>query len=265
MNRIKIFIASIIYLLITVSVYIIELQKKFPNTISAILYLVAPLFLVMSSIFAIKIFGFRNRQGKAFFILTFGFFFSLIGEVIFLSFQTIFHKDLYPSLADGFFLLAYIFFFAGFFYEIKSSIISWTTQKTLFLGVSSVIIGGILIYYGILYIFSASLGTTRNIVDIVYGLGYFFILASNIIVLLLATEYQKGKLFLPWLLIFIGMIFICAGNLFFAQFSAQYAEQNSCYKSIDLLWIIGYLFMSNGIYGIINVIYDAQQKLKNKV
>jgi hypothetical protein len=262
----KLFIKGLFfYLIVTIPVNIFDLCGKNHNLIASFLYLIPPLFVLFAIYSVIRQFGFHHKQGKAFLCISFGFIFALIGEITFLILEFILHKPPYPSLADGFLFLGYFFFFAGFLYEIKAVTIRWTSMKILIVTLCSVIFGLTIIYFGVFQAYNASHTLLRNIVDVTYGMSYFLLYVTNTAVFLLVLEYKKGKLYIPWSYIFVGLALIFLGNIVYAQLQTEYMTKTFYYRYIDLLWFIGFLAISYGVYEIMWIISEVKKKISKQI
>ena len=249
------------YLIITIPVNIFDLCGKNHNLIASFLYLIPPFFVLFAVYSVIRQFGIHHEQGKAFLCVSFGFIFALIGEITFLVLEFILHKPPYPSLADGFLFLGYFLFFIGFLSEIQAVTIKWTFAKILIFTLCSVIFGLTIIYFGVFQAYNASHTLLRNIVDVTYGTSYFLLFITNTIVFFLVLEYKKGKLYIPWSYIFIGLALIFLGNIVYAQLQTEFMTKTFYYRYIDLLWFIGFLAISYGVYEIIWIISEVQRKI----
>ena len=82
-------------------------------------YVLAPLTAVMTGVIAVRQFSTRAAQGKAIAMLTLGVAAWCVGELLWTYYDLVVSIDPYPSLADVFYLVAYLPLAGGLIMEIR--------------------------------------------------------------------------------------------------------------------------------------------------
>jgi hypothetical protein len=264
MNKQKLLIIFGIYLLITIPFYVFDLGGSNHDLITNILYLIPPLVATVLGFLAARAYGFSTPKGKALLLLAFGFFFWFIGEVLYFVLDLILEQSPFPSLADVYYIIGYPLLFIGLVMKAKVSPIKWTKQKTIIMLIYSLILDPIVLYFGVFKVYDSSVGIVQNFTSIFYGVGDLILLATSLAVLLKIIEYKQGKLFLPWLLILIGFFLTLIADILFTQFFTEYNEDNLFFRNMDLLWILSYLAIGFGFFGLIDVIRTVQKNISKK-
>lgn len=218
-----------------------------------------PIFLaiaLLSCVYVIKAYGKKNIHGRSLIYVAIGLFFILIAETIWQLTSVFFYRG-GVGIEDIFFIIAYIFIAIGVFNEITALKIEWKIRNLVamfFPSVIAVFLFGYLVYSRT---YNPDLSFLINAINIFYSIADSFLIIIIFLILLIVLEYQKGKLFLPWLTILIGMLVLLLGDIFFSLYSDQYGKI-IYYQRIDLLWSAGYMLIGYGIFLIGYAINEVQ-------
>ena len=263
----NIFIALGIFIFVVANlVYWWQLGGAQYNLLKNLIYLIPVILALLAGIFVVRSYGVKSRHGNAFLLITLGFTFWLIGESLWVFYSLFLQIDPYPSPADFFYLAAYPLIAWGLIKEIRITGINLKklSKPTLaFFGFASLIAIGMVTYIEIFLAFNPSGSLVDNLV-LLYGFADLIIAIPILLVLILAFEYKGGKIFIPWILIFIGLNLYLFADILYAVFLNQYLGAVYPYESIDLLWIAAYLLMALGLMQIGLIIRDIQKRLKSK-
>lgn len=239
---------------------------QFPDwfKITQIIYLVSPFIAVLSGFYLVKTYGIGGSRGKVFLFFTLGLLAWFLGDVLWMLFSVFLDIDPFPSVADVVYLISYPLLLTSVLIEVFTNKISWTAKKL----VPAILLSAFLIiftsYYGIYYAYSTDATMLENIVSIAYGVGDTLIAVLIIFVLMVSLEYQKGQFFLPWIGLFMGMIFMVFADILYAVYYEPYGLLIKTYQYIDLLWIASYLTFSYSQLCIASIVKGAQDKIKPK-
>lgn len=205
--------------------------------------------------------GIDNPHAKAIAFMALGVFFWFIGDFIWFVFEYFLNQNPFPSIADYFYLLAYPMLLFGMIIELQNNKLTWNAKKIALSTTISLILGIIVIYFGIIRAYIPSDPLLNNLVAMSYGVGdvVLIILASTI--LMVAVGYRKGRLFYPWLCILIGFFLILAADILFAIYRDEYENFVGMLRNIDLGWISGFLFIAFGFFSIGNAVRETCKKL----
>ncbi|MBI5044632.1 MAG: hypothetical protein HZC02_01790 [Candidatus Levybacteria bacterium] len=251
-----------------ISVYIYSFQNGWQShdLLRSALFILGEITIIVSGIFTVIKYGLGNITGKTVLILIIGFFLWMIGSTTYSINTFVLGIDEYPSLADLFILTGYFFILAGLLHEIVQRKVSFRTPYKLALLAIGFVIGVVIFYFGFYLAIDPTASWFVNFVSVAYGVWDLILLMTLIVVLMMAVEYRGGKMFLPWLAIFIGMIVQLVADIFFTFFYVQYGEQLwPYYEGIDILWITAYLFFAYGLLSFGLIVKDAQHAIAGKL
>lgn len=212
------------------------------------LYLMASFLPVLGAFYVFSLFGFSGSRSRSIIFIALGFFAFFIGEVIFFFYNVIMETDPFPSIADIYYLLAYPFFLIGFMKELSQSQAAWTLKRSLAVALFVMILGGMVAYFGIYLAYDVEAGFWSNVVGMAYGVGDVVLVIVLLHILFLTLEYRGGKVFRPWLFIFLGNMAILVADILFAIYNEEYSTHVDYYKLMDTFWIAGYLMAAYGFF-----------------
>ncbi len=223
--------------------------------------LVPPLIASLSAFYAIRIYGRGNPHAKALSLLSLGIFFWFLGEFIWFILEFFFHSYPFPSIADFFYLLAYPVLLAGLIVEFKNNKIKWTPLRLTVCVSKCIVFALLVIYFGIIKTYDPGEALTSNLIAMSYGVGDLVLIILSSLILMIALNYQKGRLFVPWALVFSGFVLILISDILFAMYQEAYENLLSYARNIDLGWITGFSLLALGFYKIGESIEDTKKKL----
>ncbi|MBN2247660.1 MAG: hypothetical protein JW733_03085 [Coriobacteriia bacterium] len=169
------------------------------------------LFAVVIIAVALRI-GLSQGVGKQWLLVGLGVAAFAIGDIIWTVLELHMGLDPYPSLADPFYVLQYVFFIAAMALAIRSySHLTPVRAPLITAGVVGLILGGVV--YALLlgpHIFpagTAELGFWGLVVSTLYPLGdVFFMLAPALALALVIRQLGAGRLGWPWWVVIIGAL-----------------------------------------------------------
>lgn len=223
--------------------------------------LLPPLLASLMALITVRTYGKENPHAKALAFLSLGILFWFLGESIWFIYEYFYNLDPFPSVADLFYLLAYPSLFVGLIYEFRSGKMNWTKTR-LFVCISkSFVFAVLVIYFGIIKAYDPQEILTNNLIAMSYGIVDLVLVTLSSSILLISFSYKKGKLFLPWIFIFLGFSLILSADILFAIFEKEYKTLMGFYRNIDLGWITGFSFITFGFYKIRESIEEVKAKL----
>jgi hypothetical protein len=186
----------------------------------------------------------QDSTAKKWVFLTVGAFLFLLGEVSLMIYEVVLGVDAFPSVADVFWLAAYIPFFIGLVLAIRETGVSLLSSRTPFL---FLVIGGIIAFF-LVFLMQPILESTKismfeKFLDLAYPLLDLVLIVSIFTILIL---YEKGLLGKPWLFILAGIVFFAIADLQFSYFTWIGVYELFPYRLIDLLWLAGGLAIALG-------------------
>lgn len=232
-----------------------------PAWIPDMIYIIFPALAVLSGIFAVRGYGLKSGHGQSLLIMIIGISCWLLAEIIWLILDYIFHIQPFPSIADFFFIIAYPFIFWAIIKELINRKVTLTLYREL-ISLAVIITLGFMLGYTLYQNFISDSQTFSSMIGIGYGVGDFLLLAIFIYIIFLAFDYEGGKLFKAWLMMFLGLTSFFAADLLFAIYHELYDQRIFTYRLIDLVWIIGYLFLAYGFFNFWFLTKEMGEKIK---
>ena len=235
------------------------------NLLSNILYLISPFAAVLMGIYAARTFKLSNNTGQVFGLLTAGLACFFIGELIFFSYQFIFHINPFPSVADVFYIAAYPLLFAGFFKAIFTHRVRWHDFSKLYLAMILLLLVALAVlvsYFGVYQAYSPGDTGLSNFISIAYGVGDLIIIIPSLFVLKIVLDYRGGKLFNSWVMMLMALSFLLAGDLLFGIYRDSYNALLWPYTLIDLTYVASYLLFAFSFFYTAATVKELRSRLK---
>ena len=184
------------------------------------------LFAAVIAFVALRI-GWGQNVGKQWLFIGLGVAAYAVGDIAWTILDLHLGVDPYPSVADIFYTLEYVFFFAAMVLAIRSYRAITDLRRPVIIGgiISVVAAAGMFFFLLDPYIFAAGveeLGTWGLVVSTLYPLGdVFFMLGPAITLALVIRQLGAGRLAWPWWLVVAGaFVFSIADSLYsFADWS----------------------------------------------
>lgn len=248
----------------TLALYIFE-EDIFANVLVQIIFLVSPLIASICGIFLLRSYGLKSSHGKSFLLITLALGSWFFGDILWAIYTVILEIEPFPSYIDIFYLIGYPLFFIGFLKEVMSGKIKWTLKKVVLPFIVSIILIALTSYFIIYLALDPEASLLANIVSTLYGLGDVVISIIVLLLIVIAYEYKKGKMFFPWVIILVATLFLVVADILFAIFTTPYVEGVRIYQFIDLLWIGNYLLFAYGFFLIGFSIREIQNRFFEKL
>ena len=221
-------------------VFALYLGKDVANVVTnCIFILVSGAAVVLSILFAIRN-GINGSHGKAWILFSLSMICWFIGEQVWLVYDLVYNEDPFPSLADFFYLIGYIFFFAFSLYylqPVKNAI----TKKV---AVTAIVISTALLIPTVYY--SLDNNTDYNSFELALAASYPILdavtLAPSMIGIVL---FLGGKVNFMWTLMMLGtLIFVIADTGFLVT---DMAGEYYTGHPVDILYLWSYLLFAFGV------------------
>lgn len=232
----------------------------------AAVYLLAPITAVVTGLTALRHYHIRSSQGCVLAVLLLGITSWCIGEVLWTYYDLVAHVKPYPSLADLFYLAAYLPLFAGFSLEVhflrKQVQLSYAPMQTTLFAIIAALLAILAGYFGVYRAYQPTVPMLENVLAIAYGLADVALVIFGLVIAVVASELRGGKLAKPWWWFLCGITLIFIADIGFAMFSQPYEAVTGFYKpALDSLWIAGYLAFAYGFNQYAWLIQQVQDKV----
>jgi len=219
----------------------------------------------IAGFFALRKFGLANARSLTLLFLTVGIGYWFIGEVLFDYYQYIVHSNPFPSAADMFYILGYVFILIGLVNEIRIVKINWQLieKPTLFLyGLVTLLFIVLISYFSIYHAYDPAKALLANAISMGYGVGDLLLIMANIFVLILVWEFRGGRFARVWISLFLSFIMMLVADILFAIYADQYNQQVWFYKSLlDSFWMGAYLLFGFALFDFGFSIQDIYKKI----
>lgn len=234
------------------------------NLIVNIFYLLPSFIAIIAGIYTTRIFGIGNTRGNIFLLITLGTSLWFLGDFLFSFYAIVFKTDPFPSYVDCIYFTAYPLLFFGFLKEYRLGKITWTKNKKV---ITTLLITLLLVftaYFGIFKAYSIDNTLWENVFAIIYGLADMVLVIIVAFLMLIAYEYKEGKLFRPWLYIFLSMLLTITADILYAIYFNEYEAGIKLAQYLDMLWIGAYFMLAYGLFLIGYTIKEVQTKISEK-
>jgi hypothetical protein len=265
MSRLSVSVALFLFFVVSILIYGSRVFGFELTTFEVIFYTVAPAIAVWAGWFALTRLGDRGYQSSIILLISIGLFSWFVGEVLWTLFDYVLETEPFPSVADVFYLLAYPFLFIGFMRALRLYQISWTRMKITMVVLLSTLLVAAVSYFGIYSAYDSELSALELVITLLYPIGDLVLVVVGLGILMISLEIQKGKLFVPWLWLGVGMFVTLIADLLFAVYFVPYTEEGGLYRMIDLWWIAGYLAMAYGLYALGDTTKQIQNRVKKSL
>jgi hypothetical protein len=212
MSKRLVFSLGSVFFVILAVLYVLEASHFLTN----MLFLVPPLLAVLAGIYAVRTYQLNNVHGQAMALFSAGLFCFLAGEILFFSYQFVFHKDPFPSVADIAYLAAYPLLLAAFLKEVSHHKINWRNFNKLIMILILLlltVISLIVLYFSIYQAYSSTDSALTNTVAIGYGVADLILIVPSLFILKVALDYRGGKLFNSWVLLLFALLLMLTGDI----------------------------------------------------
>lgn len=253
-----------IYAIVLVAVYstglVAEENRAF---VQNLVFLAAPAFALFFGMYASMKNGPSGVQGRTLFIATISLAFWLAGEIIWFIVESILKRDAFPSLADYFYLSAYLIFLTAILYNLKIAKLAWTAKRIYLSALLIAILTAITMYF-IRIAYDSGSTAYENFFLISYSLIDLVSLVILVLLLNMSLEFKGGVLSKSSTLLILAFLMTWAGDIMFSVFTTQYEEFSWAYRQIDYLWISFYIFVGYAFFMQAKAVDEIKEMLVKK-
>lgn len=234
-----------------------------------VLYLFSALVPVLGGVYAMNYYGWGNVRAKTILFLTLGFLGTLIGEFLWILYDSVLGIDPFPSIADLFFLIFYPFVCLSLFNESllaqdkKSKLSSFSIILIVLFSLALI---AAVVYFGIFLTYDVDSTFVENVFVILYGVVDLFLVLFMIFVLKVTFAYKGGQLFYSWMFFFVGLLSLLTADVLFGMYSNAYEDGAQMIVGvIDMLWITSFLFNGYAMFSMGNIVRSIGFRMNVKM
>jgi len=209
--------------------------------IGYIFYLGAPVISFFILLYVVKFYGLSSFEGRVWLFITIGMGFFCIGEGFFVYYDLFSDEAPFPSIADAFYLLAYLPLTIGFIYKAKYAKVQWEMKKNVMIGgILFIFLVSTIIFVVIPIIQDDTYGFIETAVSLAYPSLDVILLAFALFV----AFYWGASVAKGWYFISVGIICMAIADTLFAALEWQ----GHYFYPIDLLFMLNYLLIAAGAF-----------------
>lgn len=227
-------------------------------------YVIISFLPVLLGALVVKKFGITSKKGQPLALLVLGFLLWAIGEAIWFVFDYHLGIDPFPSIADYFFISAYLFLFACLIREVRTEKIrprdlSMQMKLSMF-----VFLSALSMTVAIIFFYALQIGTPllETIIHFFYGFGDITLIIISSLILIIIKEYQGGSYSKAWTLFLFGFLAHLFSDLLFEMLDSIYEGYVALF--IDSFWVLGYILFFAGMlvfWSSLNKIFKLDKNL----
>lgn len=223
-------------------------------------FLLMPLLAFVGSVYAVNRYSLKSVHGRSLFLLSMGMGTAFLAEIFSFIEGNFLRKNIPFSSSGIIFVLSFLFLIAGLIMEISAGKIVISAKKIWsFIAVFS-FASAVIFYFQIISFHERGdvLFSIHSFIDII-------LLFTSLLIVTIAFEYEKGKMFLPWLILGIGCIMMLLGDILLGFFSDVYKQIAVAKIVVDLFWFFSYSMFSLGMFSFGFMLDDESEMLMEKM
>lgn len=246
-----------------IMIFALYLGKDVANVVSNWIFIPVPgAVVILSILFAIRN-GVKGSHGKAWLLFSLSAISWFIGEQVWLVYELVYSEDPFPSLADFFYLIGYVFFFVFSLYylqPVKNAITKKIVGTAIAISIALLIPT---VYYSLDY------NTDYNSFELALAASYPILDAVTLVPSVIGIVlFLGGKVNFMWTLMMLGMlIFVIADTGFLAT---DMAGEYYTGHPVNILYFWSYLLFAFGVRDQMKIFkkseaenrFDKQEELK---
>ena len=259
----KLIYCLIFYFIALVAVFYFKpLGEANPHLVQS-MYNIASFATSLSAFLALRAYG-KGPRFRSILFLLLGFVSWFIADVSFGYFDLIENNITYPSFADYFYLVGYVFLFIGLMFEIVISNISWrkmSKQVYLISGIFTTCLFAAFSYYTLFSAYDPTRPAGENLVTLGYSVGDLFLVTAGFFIIVAAWEYRGGKASKVWISFLLGFLITMSSSLTYAtHIEALDQPESFYYAQIQIGYITGYLFFTYALLYLRSIFHSFQKR-----
>ena len=241
-----IYIFTIVFFVVSAAVHILLSEDPKVTLYSDIIAVVAGALPIIAFLYAFLYFEKGVPEKRVLLIFFTGMILWLLGEIMWLYYEGLMDIDPFPSVADLFWIHGYIAIFIALILQYKSLKVRLEKRYEVGIAIGVAIVGMIMLsILFFLIIGEEDFTLLEQIISLYYPVADFCLLYMA---LLITGLYWKGKLSYARLLIALGIMAYCVGDVWFAYLEWEGIYREVLWHPVNFTWIIGDLLFFLGAF-----------------
>jgi len=244
-------VSAVIFVLTCVSIYVfMPSDSPLFTLVTDILFIIIGLGVSITVFYASKSFGFSSKEGKVWLYLSIGFFLWCLGDFFWAYNELVLKTNPFPSIADISYIVSYVFFIAGFLYELRIIKESITKKEVIKSSILVLFAALASIYFVLIPIaYSSEYDILSKIISLFYPIIDFVMLFFLFLLFFTFKDvFNYAKISRSWLILSVSFILILVADSLFAYFEWGYSYTGIYLVLCDLVWLIGYIMFAFGAF-----------------
>ena len=196
-----------------------------------------------------------TSTGKVWLLIGLGMFGWLIGDIIYSYYELYLDEPPFPSIADVFYLGAYLPLSLGFIIQTRVLEMELKNSEKIMIGIIYSIIC-ILVIITVLFLpiqdwYGGEAIPSEELPSVIIGALYpIFDLFLLICVMVVLVKLRGGKINLAWILLIIGFLIMIFADILY-NWKENVIGEALNWEIYDLLFLFSYMFISMGAFSVI--------------
>lgn len=207
------------------------------------------------------LYRFSTSTGKVWLFFAIGMLSWTIGEIIYCYLELFTDIEPFPSIADFFYLIAYIPLSIGLIFQARLIKITLSRQEKQIIAIVFTILTAIIFIIVILLPILDAFPIPEN-ERLIFVLGALYPLGDLVLILCVLFVFAKlrhGTINIAWALILTGFLIDTIGDILFT-WMVTITREELLFEPFDLLFIIGYILYINGALTMVYLMTNSFEK-----
>lgn len=224
------------------------------NMFQSIIIIIAAALGAIFLIHVALLYKISTSIGKVWLLLGLGIMGWCIGDIIYAYYENYTEVAPFPSIADLFYLLAYIPLSWGLILQMRLLQIKLPLGEKIIIAIIFIIVCIIVAVFVIVIPIQEEYPIPEDeligyLVSALYPIVDLILLLCVIIVF---AKFRKGKIHVAWILLLMGILMTLIADILF-NWVESIVEETATFELYDLLFLIGYVFIYIGALAVINI------------
>lgn len=226
------------------------------SLIQSILLLSSLCIGTMILIYAGMMYKLNTISGKIWILLGLGMLGWFLGELIYTYYDLFTAEAPFPSIADFFYLIAYLPLSIGLIIQMRLIKIKLSKLEIIIVLILYIIICILVSLFVIIFPIQDTYNwsiPSEDIIPLLISMSYPIVdLILLFFTMFVLAKLRHGKISIAWLLMLIGLIFTILADILF-NWVENVVSETQLFELYDLIFLIGYIFICLSGLSIINV------------
>lgn len=237
-------------------------QQWYEAYIFQVVVTIVPAFLAFLFLLYVAIlYNLSTKVGKIWLLFALGLLAWTIGEIIYSYYELFTDIDPFPSIADFFYLIAFLPITLGLIIQSRLIKIPLSIQEKIIITLLFIVIST-LVFITVILLPVQEIYPIPDEEVFAYSVGILYPICDLILILCVMIVYfklRRGKINVAWILLLIAFLLDTIGDILF-NWVVTVRKEEMLFEPFDLFFIFGYIFVINSA---ITMIYLMSKTFEN--